>query len=150
MGVKKVPDGYHRVTPYIVCDGVAKVIDFITKAFDAKEISRMSRPDGKVMHAEVKIGDSPIMFGEPLEASKARLGSVYMYVEDTDAVYKRAIQAGAQSVMEPADQFYGDRNAGVIDQSGNYWWIATHIEDVSDEEIKKRAQAHARQAAATH
>jgi PhnB protein len=150
MGTKKVPDGYHSVTPYIVCDGVSDVIDFITKAFDAKEITRMARPDGKVMHAEVKIGDSFIMFGEPLEPSKARLGSVYMYVEDTDAVYKRAVKAGGKSVMEPADQFYGDRNAGVIDESGNYWWIATHIEDVSHEEIEKRAKAHAKEHATAH
>ena len=150
MAVKKIPDGYHSVTPYIVCEGVGKVIDFIVKAFDAREIDRMARPDGKVMHAEVKIGDSTIMFGEPLEPAKARPGSVYMYVEDTDAVYKRAIEAGGKSVMEPADQFYGDRNAGVTDQSGNYWWIATHIEDVSKEEISKRAEAHAKQHAGAH
>jgi uncharacterized glyoxalase superfamily protein PhnB len=93
------------------------------------------------MHAEVTIGDSVIMMGEPMGEFKPMPCMIYVYVEDTDAVYKQALKAGATSVMEPADQFYGDRNAGVKDMAGNLWWIATHVEDVAPEELEKRAQA---------
>jgi uncharacterized glyoxalase superfamily protein PhnB len=101
----------------------------------------MARPDGGVMHAEVKVGDSKLMMGEPMGDWKAKPCSLYLYVEDVDAVYQRAIQAGGTSVREPSDQFYGDRTGGVIDPSGNYWGIATHVEDVSHEEMAKRAAA---------
>lgn len=93
------------------------------------------------MHAEVKIGDSVIMMGEPMGDFKPMPGSIYLYVKDTDATYRKAIQAGAVSIMEPADQFYGDRSAGVKDPLGNFWWIATHIEDVPPEELARRAAA---------
>lgn len=143
--VKPIRDGSHTVTPYLVVPGVAKLIDFLKEAFGAKETHRSTRPDGAVMHAEVRIGDSRVMMGEPVGEWKAMPCAIYVYVDDTDAVYKRALQAGATSFMEPADQFYGDRNAGVKDAAGNFWWIATHIEDVSPEELQKRAEAAMRQ-----
>jgi uncharacterized glyoxalase superfamily protein PhnB len=139
--VKPIPDGAHTVTPYLVVEGVPKLIEFLKQAFAAQEVGRMARPDGGVMHAEVKIGDSKVMMGEPMGDSKAKPCSLYLYVEDVDAVYQRAIQAGGTSVGEPKDQFYGDRTGGVIDPSGNYWGIATHVEDVSPEEMATRAAA---------
>jgi len=147
MAVKPIPEGYHTVTPYVVVPGVAKLIDFLKQAFDAKELHRMAGPDGRIMHAEVRIGDSPVMLGEPMGEWKAMPCAVYLYVEDTDAVYNSALRAGGTSMMEPADQFYGDRNAGVKDPAGNLWWIATHLEDLSTEEIKKRSEAVMKQRA---
>ena len=140
MAVKPVPDGYQTVIPYLIIPDVAKVIDFLKQTFGAEETQqRMTRPDGAVMHAEVRIGDSRIMFGEPMGDFKPMPGSLYLYLNEVDATYKRAIAAGGTSIMEPADQFYGDRNAGVKDSAGNIWWMATHIEDVSHEEIARRA-----------
>lgn len=145
MAVKPVPEGYHSATPYLIVPGVAKVIDFLKQTFDAKEShERMSRPDGAIMHAEVKIGDSPIMLGEPMGQFPPMPASIYVYVADTDACYQRALKAGATSLMEPADQFYGDRNAGVRDPAGNVWWIGTHIEDVAPEEIARRSAQSAK------
>ena len=145
MAVKAIPDGYHAVTPYLVVQGAAKLIDFLKQAFDAQETFRMPMPDGTIMHAEVKIGDSMVMMGEASEQWKPMPAALYLYVTDADAVYKRALQAGATSIMEPADQFYGDRHGGVKDPSGNMWWIATHKEDVAPEELKKRAEAFMKQ-----
>ena len=139
--VKPVPDGFHTITPYLTVPAVGKLIDFLKRAFDATEIERMQRPDGTVHHAEVKIGDSIIMLGEPPDPSKSKPAALYLYVNDVDATYRRAILAGATSLSEPADMFYGDRGAGVEDGSGNTWWIATHIEDVAPEEVQRRAVA---------
>jgi PhnB protein len=139
--VQPIPDGSHTITPYLVVEGVPKLIEFLKQAFGAQELGRMARPDGGVMHAEVKVGDSKLMIGEPMGDWKAKPCSLYLYVEDVDAVYQRAIQAGGTSVREPSDQFYGDRTGGVIDPSGNYWGIATHVEDVSHEEMAKRFAA---------
>jgi uncharacterized glyoxalase superfamily protein PhnB len=140
--VRTIPEGYHSVTPYLIVEGASRLIDFMKQAFGAHEIERMAMPDGTIRHAEVKVGDSMIMMGEAGGEWKAMPFSLYLYVDDADAVYRRALQAGATSLMEPADQFYGDRNAGVKDPSGNLWWIATHKEDVAPEELKKRAAAH--------
>lgn len=145
MAVKPIPDGYHTVTPYLTVEGVAKLIDFVKHAFGATEVERMARPDGTIGHAEVRIGDSIIMMGEATAQWKPMPGTIYLYVDDTDTTYKRALQAGATSLMAPADQFYGDRNAGVKDASGNVWWIATHKEDVSREELAKRMKASSKQ-----
>jgi len=139
MPVKPIPDGYHTVTPVLTVHGAAKLIEFLKQAFDAKEVYRLLGPEDIVMHAEVKIGDSMVMLGEATDEWKPMPATVAIYVEDADAWYKRALQAGATSVREPADQFYGDRSAGVKDFAGNQWWIHTHIEDVPPEEIKKRA-----------
>jgi len=145
--VKPIPDGYHSVTPYLVVPGVAKLIEFLKEVFQAKEIERFAAPDGTIMHAEVRIGDSVVMMGEPPRNGqpwqKPMPATVHVYVNDVDAAYQRAIQLGAISLREPADQFYGDRSGGVQDASGNQWWISTHIEDVSPEELRKRAQAAA-------
>jgi PhnB protein len=107
----------------------------------------MPMPDGSIMHAEVKIGDSMVMMGEASEKWKAMPCAIYLYVNDADAAYKRALKAGATSTMEPSDQFYGDRQSGVKDPSDNTWWIATHKEDVSSDELKKRAQEFMKQQA---
>ena len=145
MAVKPIPDGFHTVTPYLLASGVPKLLDFLKNAFDAEVTECMDAPDGTVMHAAVKIGDSFVMMGDPRGTSEPSHASLYLYVPDTDAVYKQAIEAGGTSVMEPADQFYGDRNAGVKDPVGNTWWIATHIEDVPPDELRKRGAAHAQE-----
>ncbi|MGD9900012.1 MAG: VOC family protein [Calditrichaceae bacterium] len=140
MAVKPIPEGYHTLTPYMIVNDVGGLIDFLKKAFMAEEIYSMPGPEDNIMHAEVKIGDSKVMIGSSSPEFKAMPGMLYFYVRDTDAVYKQAIQAGAVSLMEPADQFYGDRNAGVKDPQGNLWWIATHVEDVPQDEMQKRAE----------
>lgn len=142
MAVKFIPHGFHTVTPYLVVPRVSSLLEFLKQAFDAQELlSPMLRSDGGVGHAEVKIGDSIIMMGEPMGDMPPMPGSLYLYVQDTDAVYQRALQAGATSLTEPTDQFYGDRSAGVKDTVGNQWWIATHQEDVQPDDMLKRARA---------
>jgi uncharacterized glyoxalase superfamily protein PhnB len=147
MAVTPIPAGFHTVTPYLVVQGAAKLIDFLKQAFDAKEIMRMPLPDGTIMHAEVKIGDSIVMMGDARGEMKPMPAAIYLYVNDADATYQRALRAGATSTMEPADQFYGDRNAGVKDPVGNQWWIGTHIEDVPPDELARRAEAYMAQQA---
>lgn len=138
MPVKPVPDNYPRVIPYLIVKDVDTLLNFLIKVFDAKTSERMTLKDGTVNHASVKIGDSIIMIGRSNDNYPQQQSMLYIYVEDTDKVYNKALAEGAESVMEPADQFYGDRNAGVKDSSGNQWWIASHIEDISPEEIDKR------------
>ncbi len=141
MAVKPVPEGYHTVTPYLVARDAAKTIDFLKKAFGAETVMEMKRPDGKIMHAEVKIGDSRVMLADANEQHAAMPAMLYVYVSDVDAAYRKAVAAGGKATMEPKDQFYGDRTGTVTDPSGNHWEIGTHIEDVSPAEIKKRAEA---------
>jgi PhnB protein len=129
--IKAVPEGHHTVTPYLVVSGVAKLIEFAKQAFGAEEVFLSKRPDGSVQHAEVKIGDSRVMMGEGAPGGKNFPGMLHLYIEDVDAVYQRAIQAGAKSLREPADQPHGDRMGGVEDAFGNQWWIATHVKDVA-------------------
>jgi PhnB protein len=144
MAVKPIPDGYHAVTPYLVVDGASKLIDFLKGTFGATELFRMPAPGDRVGHAEVKIGDSNIMIADNTGEWPARPAMLYVYVTDVDATHKRALSAGATQVKEPANQFYGDRSSGITDAFGNYWGIATHVEDVSPEELERRAkQAHA-------
>jgi PhnB protein len=145
MSVKPVPEGYHTMTPCLVAEGAAKLIDFLKRAFGAEERFKMARPDGGIMHAEIKIGDSMVMLDDATEQWRPITGAIYLYVDDADAVYKRALQAGASSIMAPVDQFYGDRHGGVKDPAGNIWWIATHKEDVPPDELKKRAAAFMKQ-----
>ena len=138
--VKAIPDEYHSIQPYLIVKGAAKFIDFMKEAFGAEETFRMPGPDGSIGHAEVRIGDSVVMLSDatvlgPMPAT------LLLYVEDCDAVYKRALAAGGRSEREPADQFYGDRSAGVNDAFGNRWWIHTHVEDVPPDEMAKRAAA---------
>ena len=141
MAVKPIPLGYHTVTPYLSVQGADKLLEFVKQAFDAKEVERMTMPDGKIAHAEVKIGDSMVMLGEASAEWKPVQCMLYLYVEDADATYKSALRAGATSLREPTNMFYGDRSGGVVDFAGNQWWISTHIEDVPPEELKKRAAA---------
>ena len=138
--VRPIPEGYHAVTPHLTVPGVANLIEFLKRAFGATEIDRFAAPDGSVMHAQVRIGDSIVMMGEPTDQFKAMPAVLHLYVTDVDATYRRAIEAGATSLREPADQFYGDRSGGVRDLCGNQWWISTHVEDVSPEEMRRRAQ----------
>jgi PhnB protein len=139
--VKPIPDGYHSVTPYLMVQGAAELIDFLTQAFGARETLRMPRPDGTIGHAEVMIGDSVVMMGDVVAGSQTMPGAIHLYVDDADAAYARAMGAGATSLREPTDEFYGDRMAGVKDPVGNQWWIATHQEDVPPEEMEARAGA---------
>ncbi len=147
MAVKPVPEGYRTVTPYLAVDDAAAAIDYYKKAFGAKERGRMEAPGGKVGHAELEIGDSLVMLSDALPGFATRppteLGgtsaSIFLYVEDVDAVVKRAIDAGAEVATEIADQFWGDRFGSVRDPYGHVWGVATHVEDVPAEEMSKRA-----------
>lgn len=139
--VKAVPEGYHSITPYLVVQGAQKLIDFMQAAFGAQQIVRMLQPDGSIGHTEMRIGDSIIMLGEARDQWKAMPTTLYLYLEDADAAYARALAAGATSVSEPKDQFYGDRSGGVQDMCGNFWWVATRIEDLSEEELMRRHEA---------
>jgi PhnB protein len=141
MAVKPIPEGYHTVTPYLVVEGAARLLDFLKEAFGAQEVFRMPGKDGTVGHAEVRIGDSMIMLADAQADHSARPCMMCLYVEDVDATYQRAIAAGGTSIKEPADQFYGDRSGGVTDASGMQWWISTHIEDLTPEELMKREAA---------
>ena len=141
MAVKSKPDGYHTVTPYLVVECAADVIDFIKQAFDAEEIMRLEAPDGAVGHAELQIGDSRVMIGDAQGKHTPTRPMLHLYVDDVDAVYQTALAAGATSEQAPVDQFYGDRSGGVRDRWGNLWWIATHVEDVPPDEINRRAAA---------
>ena len=148
MAVKPIPDGFHTVTPYLVVEGAAQLIDFMKQAFGATAEEFMASPDGTIMHAEARIGDSVIMLGDAMGDEHPPLPSmIYLYVDDADATYQRALRAGATPTMEIADQFWGDRAGGVKDPTGVHWWIATHKEDVSPEEMKKRAEAFMNQQA---
>jgi uncharacterized glyoxalase superfamily protein PhnB len=141
MAVRPIPEGYHSVTPYLVVQGVDRLIDFLEQAFGAEERYRHQRPDGTTGHAEVQIGDSIVMMGEASAQWKAMPAALYLYVNHVDVTYRQALQAGAKSLMEPTDMFYGDRSGGVIDPFGNSWWIATHQEDVPPDELARRAKA---------
>jgi PhnB protein len=149
MPVKPIPDGYHSVTPYLICQGAAKAIDFYRRAFDATELMRMPMPDGRLGHAEIRIGDSPVMLADPHPEMGARdpqaLGgtpvSILLYVKDVDTMVPQAEAAGAKIVRPLADQFYGDRSATLTDPFGHVWTVATHKEDVSEEEMQRRLAA---------
>jgi PhnB protein len=147
--VKPVPDGYHTVTPYLVVRGAGKALAFYSKAFGAEELFRMPGKDDAVMHAEFRIGDSVIMIGDesPEQGATApqtvggTATSILLYVNDVDASFQRATSAGCKAKMPPTDMFWGDRYCKIEDPFGHHWGIATHKEDVSPEEIAKRAAA---------
>ena len=147
MAVQPVPDGYHTVSPYLAVEDAAAAIDYYKKAFGATERVRMEAPDGKIGHAELEIGDSIVMLADPFPQASTKppheLGGtsagVFLYVEDVDAVVKRAVDAGASVTMEVADQFWGDRFGTVTDPFGHVWSVATHIEDVPPAEMAERA-----------
>ena len=139
MAAKAIPEGYHSVTPHLMVRGAAELIDFLKQAFGAVEKERVPS-SGPIMHAEVKIGDSMVMMSDAMGEVEPRPMVLFLYVEDSDAVYRRALQAGATTVMELKDQFWGDRAGAVQDAFGNVWWIGTHAEDVSMEELQRRLQ----------
>jgi PhnB protein len=145
--VKPIPEGLHSLTPHLICAGAAEAIEFYKKAFGAVELTRLAGPQGKLMHAQIKIGDSTIMLGdENLEhgmagplALKGTPVSLYLYVENVDAAVERAVAAGATVVMPVADMFWGDRWGQVRDPYGHLWSVATHQRDLSVEEMMKAA-----------
>lgn len=141
MAVQPIPDGYHTITPYLSVEGADRFLEFLQEAFDAEQIMRMPGPNGTVGHAEVRIGDSRLMLTEACDKMPSTPGSLYLYVQDADATYQRALQAGAESIMQPASQFYGDRMGGVKDSFGNVWFLATHVEDVAPDELERRVEA---------
>ncbi len=147
--VKPIPDGYHSMTPYLIVNGAAKAIEFYQKAFGAIELFRLGSPDGKIGHAELMINDSVLMLADESPQmgalSPPTIGGspvrILLYVENVDEVVPRAVAAGAKIVRPVADQFYGDRAGGIEDPFGHYWHVATHKEDVSPDEMKRRAEA---------
>ncbi|GDY09659.1 MAG: VOC family protein [Planctomycetota bacterium] len=149
MPVKPIPDGYHTATPYLIIKGAAEAIEFYKRAFDATELVRMPGPDGAVMHAEIKIGDSPMMladeFPEMGALSPKTIGGtpivLMLYLEKVDEVFARAIAAGAKELRPVQNQFYGDRSGTLEDPFGHKWTIATHIEDLTPEEMEQRMAA---------
>lgn len=155
MATRPIPEGYHTVTPYLIFSDASKAIDFYKEAFGATELFRMPTPEGKIGHAEIKIGDSPIMMADEYPdmgyVGPQALGgspiSIMLYVEDVDASFPRAIQAGAEEVKPLQDQFYGDRSGTLKDPFGYTWTISTHVEDVAPEEIERRHKEWMEQAA---
>ena len=147
--VNPIPEGYHSVTPYLSIKGAAKAIDYYKQVFGATELFRMAGADGKIGHAEIKIGNSPIMladeFPEMEFVSPQTLGGspigLMIYVDDVDTMFNQAISAGATEVKPLQDQFYGDRSGTLKDPFGHVWTVATHVEDVAPEELQKRAAA---------
>jgi len=135
---KAIPDGYHTLTPYLTVPDGEKMLSFLQEVFGAKMFERHNRPDGTLQHAELQLGDSKIMVGQANEKFTPRPQTIYVYLPDVDTTFQRAIAAGAKSLMPVANQFYGDRSGGFEDHAGNWWWVATHVEDVSKEEIARR------------
>ena len=140
--VKPVPDGYTAITPYLVVEDAAAFLDFLANAFGAVERLRLPMPQGGIGHAEVEIGGAAVMLSDAAPPDfPATKTQIHLYVEDVDGAYARAVEAGATSLAEPADQFYGDRCARVADPFGNHWSIASHVEDVGMDEIMQRMAA---------
>jgi PhnB protein len=157
MPVKPIPDGYHTATPVLIVNGAARAIEFYQKAFGATELMRFADPSGRIAHAEIKIGDSTIMIADEFpnmgfrspEALGGTASSIHLYVEDVDAVAQRALSTGAKEVRPVQNQFYGDRSGTLADPFGHVWSIATHVEDVSIEEMQHRMKAAMAQSAST-
>jgi PhnB protein len=137
--VKPIPDGYRTITPYTTVSDVPKQLEFIQQVFNGRVTEATPDANGVIRHAEVEIGDSKLMVGQARAEWPPRPATLYVYVENVDEIYQRALDAGATTIMPPANQFYGDRHGGVTDPQGNQWWIATHVEDVSPEEMQRRA-----------
>jgi uncharacterized glyoxalase superfamily protein PhnB len=140
MPVPYQPAGYQTVSPYLTVEGVAELLAFLEKVFDAKVVEKLTHADGSLGHCEVRIGDSIVMLGHPPDPSKARPANLYVYVPDVDATYRRALEHGATG--EPVDQYYGDRSGGFVDPCGNHWWVATHKRDVTPAEIERLSKTH--------
>ncbi len=143
MSVKPIPEGFYTITPYLIVEDADKLVEFVEKIFDGELTFKMCNEAGRISHGEMKIGNSMLMLAEASGEWKPTQTMLHLYVADIDATYQKALSAGAVSVKEPQDQFYGDRSSCVQDSFGNFWGIATHIEDVSEEEIQKRMSASA-------
>lgn len=135
--LKNPPDGYHTLTPHTIVEDAPATIDFLVDVL-AAEVKEVYESDGFVHHSELRIGDSIVMVASASEEFPAFPFIMNVYVDDVDATFTRAVEHGATPLREPADQFYGDRTGGVLDSQGNQWWISTHIEDVSEDEIRRR------------
>ena len=154
MPVKPIPEGYHALTPYLIVDGAAAAIDFYVRAFGAVEVMRIPGPNGRLGHAEVRIGDSHLMLADEnpemgFRGPKSGGGSavsLVLYVPDCDAVIERAVAAGATLTRPPADQFYGDRSGGFTDPFGHSWYVSTHVRDVSEEEMRAASEKKVQEA----
>ena len=138
MSVKPIPDGFRAVTPYLFVEGASRLIEFISAAFEGQLIFQQKRPDGAVMHASMRIGDSMLMLAEPTREFGAMRSSIYLYVADCDAVYQRALDSGGVSVFPMMTLPSGERYGGIKDPCGNVWWVATHVEDVLPDEQERR------------
>ncbi len=149
MPVSPIPEGYHSVTPYLILKNAAVAIEFYKKAFGAVELFRIEAPGGKIGHAEIKIGDSPVMLADEYpdmgykgpESLGGTSVNLMVYVEDVDKIYPQAIAAGGKEIRPLQNQFYGDRSGTLTDPFGHQWTISTHVEEVSEEEVAKRAAA---------
>ena len=140
MRPKPIPDGFTTVTPYLAVAEGDRMLRFLEAAFGAQVLRAHRRPDGTLGNAEVRVGTAMVMVGQVDDPARATRAMLYLYVENVDAVFRAAIEAGGTSILEPVDQFYGDRSGGLTDPCGNEWWVATHVEDLSDAEIERRAQ----------
>ena len=136
--VRPVPQDYSSVTPYLIVDGVPRLIEFLKHTFEAEERALINDREGHVGHAEIKLGTSIVMMADFTAQYKPISSQLYVYTEDVDLAYKRGLEAGGISEQVPTTQFYGDRTAALRDPTGNIWWIATHVEDVSPQEMEKR------------
>lgn len=150
MSTRPIPDGYEGVTPYLIVDGAAKAIDFYVKVFGGTEVMRMPGPNGRIGHAELRIGRGHVMLADQNPEMGYRAPSpggnsisLLVYADDCDAVIERARRAGAKVTREPADQFYGDRSGGFTDPFGHDWYVSTHVRDVSEEDMRRLAEERA-------
>lgn len=137
---RPVPKGFHTVTPFLIVNDARGLIEFMQKAFDGQVTAMVKTDNGKIMHSTVQIGDSLVMIADVMNGAQPMPAMLYLYVDDVDEMYRKAVNANGTSLREPVDEFYGDRSAGVKDEWNNQWWLATHIEDVSDKEMERRRE----------
>lgn len=140
MSVKPIPEGYHTITPYLIVKGANDLVEFLKKAFNANIRFIMNGENDTVAHAELEIGDSVVMIAEAIENYEPTTSMLHLYVDNVDSLFKQAVNAGGIVVNEPTNQFYGDRSGAIKDMCGNQWWISTHVEDVSPEEMQRRQE----------
>jgi uncharacterized glyoxalase superfamily protein PhnB len=148
--IGRMPKGFHTVTPYLMVNDARGLIEFIERAFDGKTTAIMKNDEGKIMHSTIQLGDSLIMVAETMERAHPMPAMLYLYVDDVDAMYRQALEANGTSLREPVDEFYGDRSAGIKDEWNNQWWLAKHIEDVSEEELEHRKEEYLKNQKVAH
>jgi PhnB protein len=138
--VRAVPEGLYTITPYLVVDNAIDLIEFLKQAFDARETFMHKTQEGKIMHSTVTIGNSTLMITDTMDGMPAQTGMFYLYLENVDDVFQKALNAGGTTVRDVRDEFYGDRAGALKDKWGNVWWIATHMEDVKPDELERRSK----------